>query len=497
MVSTEAPLKRQIEGTTRTGLKQAPDQTVDPRHKALAVALEFTKRLFEVRNLDDLYFVLTNDIRALIDFDRAFLVIHMEGNSKVVSVGNQPLIETNTKFYEMASKLAFEIRDLKRGLFLSSKSNAEALSDENVPQQAREALQKYLEFSGASYVFCVPLVSRDVSIGHLVLEYFTAKADQVQIITMVNVAPFISSALVEKWIFTKRPELSELIDPKSRTEREKKRKRKLSIAGAVLIAFVIIFFIIPVPFNVGGEAEVEPTLKRVAFSGIDGIIDRVLVTEGSHVKQGQIVAELDPKELDFKIESALAQYDILTSEAELLKAAAYEDPSKLGESHLVDLKRKSAWEEFTFYKWERQFLQIKAPASGIVLTKEVDTLAGKKFKAGEPFCDIAIPNDLSVDMFLPQDRVSLISVDQTMTVRFDSDPGKSYDLTVKQIAPVAETVPRLGSVYRVRAPFPDAPTSTFVGMKGIASVHVKNSSLWHIVSDRLMNIWRRFWLRIG
>jgi hypothetical protein len=497
MVSAEAPLRKQIEGPAEPGTKQAPEQTVDPRHKALALALEFTKRLFEVRNLDDLYFVLTNDIRALIDFDRAFLVIHMENNSKVVSVGNQPLIETNTKFYEMASKLAFEIRNLERGLFLSSKSNSEAVADEHVPQKAKEALQEYLEFSGASYVFCLPLVSRGVAIGHLTLEYFTANPDQVQIITMLNVAPFISAALVEKWTFTKRPELSELIDPKSRTEREKKRKKKLSIAAAVLIAFLIIFFIIPFPFNVGGEAEVEPTQKRVAFCGVDGIVDKVLVTEGAHVKQGQIIATMDTKELDFKIKSARAQYDILTSEAELLKAAAYEDPSKLGESHLVDLKRRSAWEEFTYYNWERQFLEIKAPVSGIVLTKEVDTLAGKKFKAGEPFCDIAIPSDLSVDMFLPQDRVSLISVDQPMTVRFDSDPGKPYHLTIKQIAPVAEAVPRLGSVYRVRAPFTDAPTSTFVGMKGIASVHVHDSSLWRIVSDRLLNIWRRLSLRIG
>ena len=102
-------------------LKAGPDSNVDPRHKALAVALEFTKRLFEVRNLDDLYFVLTNDIRALIDFDRAFLILHLDDESKVVSVGNQPLLEINTKFYETANKLAAEVRNLKRGLFLAGK----------------------------------------------------------------------------------------------------------------------------------------------------------------------------------------------------------------------------------------------------------------------------------------------------------------------------------------------------------------------------------------
>ena len=484
------PLRKQIEAAA------GPETNVDPRHKALAVGLEFTKRLFEVRNLDDLYFVLTNDIRALINFDRAFLVMHLDDQSKVVSVGNQPQIETNTKFYDDANRLALEIRDLRRGLFLSSKPGSEIPSDENVSQQARQGLQDYIEISECSYALCVPLVNRDVPVGHLVLEYFSANPNQIEIITTLNIAPFIAAALAENWILSKRPEVEELIDPKSRAEQQRKTKKRLYVAVAAFVAFVIVFFLIPFPFNVGGEAEVEPTQKQVAFCGIDGIVDRVFVTEGSNVKQGQIVATMDTKELDFKITSARAQYDILSSEAELLKAAAYEDASKLAESNIVDLKRKIAKEEYYFYNWERQFYQIKAPVDGIVLTKEIDTLAGKKFKTGEPFGEIAIPRDLSVDLFLPQDRVTNVAVGQTMTVHFDSDPKTSHDLTVKQIAPMAETVPRLGSVYRVRAAFPNAPNSTLIGMKGIASIHVRDSSLWYIVVDRLVNMWRRLSLRI-
>lgn len=490
------PLRKQIETNAGQAPKTQPDENIDPRHKALSVALEFTKRLFEVKSLEDLYFVMTNDIRVLIDFDRAFLVVHMSGKSEIVSIGNQPLLETNTNFYEVANKLAVEIRDLQRGLFLSDKPGAEISSDVNVSQQARQGLQNYIEISKCSYALCVPLLNREVPIGHLVLEYFNSKPNQVEIITLLNIATFISAALAHNWVISKKPAILELIDPKSRDETKKRRRKGLLTVMIVLVAFVSIFFLIPLPFNVGGEAEVEPTVKRVAFCGIDGIVDRVNIAEGSHVKQGQIIATMDTKELDFKIKSARAQYDILTSEAELLKAAAYEDPSKLAESHLVDLKRKSAWEEFTFYNWEQQFLQIKAPASGVVLTKQIETLAGKKFKAGEPFCDIAIPNDLSVDLFLPQDRVSLISIGQTMTVHFDSEPRTPYELTVKQISPLSETVPRLGSVYRVRAPFPNAPASTLVGMKGIASIHVADSSLWSIISTRISNLWRRYYLRM-
>ena len=93
---------------------------------------------------------------------------------------------------------------------------------------------------------------------------------------MLNVAPFISAALVEKWLFSKRPELSELIDPESKAEKRKARKRKLTFGLAALLAFIVIFFLIPFPFNVGGEAEVVPTQKQVAFCGMDGLIDAFL-----------------------------------------------------------------------------------------------------------------------------------------------------------------------------------------------------------------------------
>jgi hypothetical protein len=64
-------------------------------------------------------------------------------------------------------------------------------------------------------------------------------------------------------------------------------------------------------------------------------------------------------------------------------------------------------------------------------------------------------------------------------------------MKVREIAPMAEIVPRLGNVYRVRALFPEAPASTMVGMKGIGKIHVKDASLWFIVIDRMLSRWQR------
>jgi len=232
----------------------------------------------------------------------------------------------------------------------------------------------------------------------------------------------------------------------------------------------------------------------VAFCGIEGLIDKVYVREGSKVEAGQVLATLDPKELDYKARTANRHFDILTSEMALLKRSASEDPSKLAESELVALKRKAAWAEFEYYKWQQQFLEIKAPIAGIVLTKDIESLSGKKFLAGEAFCEIVAPGNLSTDIFVPEDKITYVKTGDPVSLYLSGTPRTGYNLTVSEIAPMAEAHPRLGNVYRVRAPFPDAPPSTMVGMRGIGKIHTMNSTLWYIVSTRLLSQWQKWTL---
>ena len=107
-------------------------------------------------------------------------------------------------------------------------------------------------------------------------------------------------------------------------------------------------------------------------------------------------------------------------------------------------------------KWKSQFLEIKAPVSGIVITKDVDSFVGKKFKAGEPFCQIAVPGDLWITVYAPEDKISLVRKGQPLDAYLNSEPSKGYPLKVAEIVPAAEVLPRMGNVFSVRAPFVNA-----------------------------------------
>jgi multidrug resistance efflux pump len=466
-------------------------KVVDPRQRALALGLEFVKRCLQSNNLDDLYFLLTNDLRALVPFDRSFLVTHVRGKSGLAAIGGLTKVEKTSRFTELADSIAKPVKALDRGILISGNGN---LPDEEISAELKISLEEYAKKSEAAFVFFVPLTHHGMILGHLVLEFLEpTPPEQIGILTTLNVAPFIAAALFEKLLLAQKPNLPALIDPNAASGSFVKRySLAKKVALILLLILVLLAFIAPFPFTVGGEAEIAPTDRHLAFCKIEGLIDKVYVLEGSRVVADQVVATLDSRELDYKIKVQEKQYEILTSEMTILRSSANEDPSKLAESALVELKRKAAWEELQFLKWQTQFLKIKSPVAGIVITKDVDSLVGKKLQAGEPFCEIASPNELSVEVFVPEDRITYVKQGQKLEFYLSGNPRKSYTLVVKEIAPAAEVIARLGSVYRIKAPFVDAPPDAMVGMKGVGKIVAMDSTLAAIASDRLLSRWQRF-----
>ena len=175
----------------------------------------------------------------------------------------------------------------------------------------------------------------------------------------------------------------------------------------------------------------------------------------------------------------------------LLRNSAQEDPAKIAESELVEMKRANKLKELQYLESRRELLQIRAPVAGICITKDVDSLSGKSFKAGEAFCEIAVPTDLYCDVFVPEDRITYVQKGQRLTVYLNSDPARGFGSKVEHIAPDAEVHQRLGNVYRVRAPFPGQAANIRVGMKGIGKIAVAKMPLRQIIKLRVLTRWNR------
>ena len=192
---------------------QVPAQTTGPqpvsmeaRERVVVLSLELSGRTLGARSLEELYFLLTNDLRTLIEFDRSFLITHVGGESRLVAAGNQPSPEKKSKFTQELDNLAVRLKALDKALLLTKIADLEGLSDDVLAPEIKEALASYMRFAKCTGLLCVPMVSGGETLGHLLLEYLDGKIpDQIKIMAVAKLAPVFASALAQRWILNEKP----------------------------------------------------------------------------------------------------------------------------------------------------------------------------------------------------------------------------------------------------------------------------------------------------
>ncbi len=457
--------------------------------KITALTVEFASRAVAAGSLDEIYFLLTNDLRTLVRYERCFLVTHFGGESALVAATHQPVVDKKSELQNLLAAIGTSLRGIDRPLILHKGTFTKTISDESLTDRVKAEFETYMSTSECDYLCCIPLVYNDAAVGHLIMEYFGQWGpEKTAMMASMKIAPVFAAALVGRWLFENKPQLARDVLPVS--DRWSNRRRLflrqlplLAVSVALLAAFL---FFVPFSYIVGGEAVIISREKQFAFCKIGGLIDKVFVQQGSEVKKGQTLATLDSTDLDYKIRHEQRQYEILTQDIALLRSHAIEDPSKLVKIQLLDLRRKNVAAELEYLRWQTQFLEIKSPVDGIVVTTDIDTLAGKKLNAGDPFCEIAEPELLAATVYVPDESIMRVKSGQDVDLYLNTSPTKARKLQVYEIAPRAEVQPRLGNVYDVRAKFREVPSSLRVGMKGIGKIHTGTSNLWTMLTRRII-----------
>jgi hypothetical protein len=472
----------------------------DQVHQASSIGLKLTRRASEIDDLDKLFFFLTNDIRTLIRFDRCFLLVHFGGDSYCAAVNNQVELEQKSTFTSEFNELAVLFKDHSKVVLLSKQAaQGEEQADEDMSEDLSVALRGYIDFSGCQYLLCVPLLYQHVPVAHIVFEFINSELPgEAEIEAILNAAPALATSLAQRWLESAKPAaVSAILTEESGTRRGWAwwmTKRSIQIGAAALIVCVVLF-LIPVTFKVGGEAEIVPVLTHKAFATIDGLIEDVLVSSGQTVHKDQPLATMDETDIEYEIRKAARDIDILAKEIDVLKGTAAVDPSKGVKLKISELKRAGLTEASQYLKRKREFLTIKAPARGVLVTKDVETLKGKSLKKGEVFCEIAIPKDIHVEIKISEERIGFVDVKNKpkATVYLNTDPWRGYTVEIDEISPQAEALPRLGNVFLVRGPFPEFD-EVKIGMKGVAKIDAKRTNLWEVLTQRMLTRWNQFML---
>ncbi|MGC9029062.1 MAG: HlyD family secretion protein [Desulfomonilaceae bacterium] len=455
-----------------------------PRNAAVALA----RRAIASASLEELQFVLANDTRSVVFFDRCFLILHFRGQSWLSAASNEPSARLRTRFAQMAKELAHTLAEQTRPL-LVAKDSQKAIESDGVSENTLAACRSFLQETGGDRLLIVPLVAKGIPLGHVVMEFYPrTECVEQQIHDLLDITPFLSAALLEKLILEKDSNVPRELGARPSAKRRMWRLNKYGRLAILVAGLLLTASLVPAPFTVGGEAEIVSDSTQFAFCRVDGVVKEVFVREGETVEPGMLLARLDSRELDFQTSAWTNQTKILDHEISRLVVEAADKPSVLAEKKIVEVRRQAALNELDFVNWKRRQLDIRAPIRGVVATRDLQSLIGKRYRAGEPFAEIVNPEQLQSAVYVPDARISYVSPGMPVDIYLNNAPTRATRLHVDYVAPMAEQAPHVGNVFRVTANIP--PTEGLkVGMKGVGRIHVGTLPVWKLIRNRLAVMW--------
>jgi RND family efflux transporter MFP subunit len=192
-----------------------------------------------------------------------------------------------------------------------------------------------------------------------------------------------------------------------------------------------------------------------------GTILTVSVEQGDPVEEGQLLAELDDREVKARVAAVSARLD--QAKAAYARAAAdFRRYSELLEKNATTRERyesskadfdsadaavkaaQAAVDEAEIYV---DYTEIRAPLSGVVAEKLAEP--GDLALPGKPILTIQDPEDLRLEADVRESLVTHLSLGSTVTVLFGDPLNESIVTKIEERAPEADPIAR---TFRVKAP---------------------------------------------
>jgi len=208
------------------------------------------------------------------------------------------------------------------------------------------------------------------------------------------------------------------------------------------------------------EAHVGPRMA--------GRVEKVFAQEGDHLKEGQIIAQLEARELRARRDLAVAQIDtairdadaasaqleFLRSDAKRQKdllarrvvspndAERADSASKTQEKSLeaAQMKVIQARAQLADIEAQLKEMQVVAPTESIL--EVLNVKVGDVLPPNGEVATLLLPQHLWVRVYVPEPWLGKIKIGDQARVQVDSFPGKDFPGVVEQVNRQAEFTPR-------------------------------------------------------
>ena len=237
--------------------------------------------------------------------------------------------------------------------------------------------------------------------------------------------------------------------------RPAKRVIIVGLLAVVVLAAYLVVHMLKGRDDIGilASGTIEATEAQLGFQ-VPGRIDFIGGHEGDTIKQGQLLANLDTRETQARLEQSRYQVTVMALRLAEARRDLARNKTLLAGGAIV----QEAYDKTTLtvkvtsnehHQAQAAVRVLEAALSNMAIRASFDGIItirhhepGEIVAAGAPVLTLMNPDDRWVRIYIAENHIGAVHLGQKTTISTDTWPGKHYSGTVTYIASQAEFTPK-------------------------------------------------------
>jgi RND family efflux transporter MFP subunit len=381
------------------------------------------------------------------------------------------------------------VRELREAMQESIEQDACIERAAGVPTAALEttAHEDLLRSSGARTVCTVPLAAHDRAVGAVTFEWTQPAALTDAARQQLRELATLSGPILELMARAEAGPLGRMRASWTRWSERHFGGQRLAVAaiGAALMGIAVLA-VVPGSYRVSAEARLEGRVQRALVAAVPGYLAEANARAGDLVRQGDVLARLDDRDLALekrKWESRKAQLQL-----EQREALAARDRTQVS---ILRAQIDQAAAELGLAEESLARTHVVAPFDGIVVEGDLDRSLGSPVEQGSVLFELAPLDGYRIIVEVDGRDIADVQPGQRGRLTLEALPDQPMPLVVDRVTPISTTEGGR-NYFRVEAALEQPVAALRPGMSGIAKIDAGRRRLLWIWTHELLD-----WLRLS
>ncbi len=249
------------------------------------------------------------------------------------------------------------------------------------------------------------------------------------------------------------------------------------------------FFFGSMPYRITVPSVVTPAVVRHVAAPYEGVLAVAYVMEGDLVRRGDVLCELDRRDINQQINALKAELSVLETEKD--RGMAAESPVEvrlaLAKQHLVRARLDIAASR-------ARRATLRAPIDGIVVLGDLRKMIGTVVAQGDPLFELAPVDEWRIELEIPEALAADTRTGLAGVFASFAQPEVSHALEIGWVRPAAETRDHR-NVFIAEADLSASGAGLLPGMEGVSRVDIGRRRVWWLTFHKTIDYLRmRMWL---